>query len=182
MRKLDAFDIRVCEQEFIRGTSFGSQSFLRDLKNASGRLQSYLPGIILHRSLRLPPRIWASRDHMDLAHDLSVGRVHCFAVHIFAVTRELSSADEILYHMLQIKAHRIRVTGSVMEQAKLVLMLLRDLHFIGNGGRKSTSLRELTKTSSIEAVSSWYVTYRCLGARAASFPGCASRCFLSSRG
>ena len=121
-------------------------------------------------------------DHMDLAHDLSVGRVHCFAVHIFAVTRELSSADEILYLMLQIKAHRIRVTGSVMEQAKLVLMLLRDLHFIGNGGRKSTSLRELTKISSIEAVSSWYVTYRCLGARAASFPGCASRCFLSSRG
>ena len=66
--------------------------------------------------------------------DLSVGRVHCFAVHILAVTRELSSADEILYLILQIEACRGCVTGRVMEQAELVIVLLHELPFHWQGG------------------------------------------------
>ena len=73
------------------------------------------------------PRIWASSDRVDLALDLSVVRVPCSVVHIFAVTRELTMADEIFYLILQGEACRGRVTVSVVEQAKLVLMLLQDL-------------------------------------------------------
>ena len=66
---------------------------------------------------------------MDLALDLSVGRDPCSAVSIIAVTRELTSADEILYLIFQIKACHGCVTRRVMEQAELILVLLRHLSF-----------------------------------------------------
>ena len=68
--------------------------------------------------------IWASHDHMDLVLDLSDGRVPCSAVCILAVSRELSSADEKLYLILQIEARYGHVTVSVVKQVEFFLMLL----------------------------------------------------------
>ena len=88
---------------------------------------SHLSGIVHHRSLRMPPRIWASYDRVDLALDLSVRRVPRSMVCVFAVSSELPSADEIFYLILQVEAHCSRVTVRVVEQAELVLVLLWDL-------------------------------------------------------
>ena len=52
---------------------------------------------------------------MDLALDFSVGQVPCSTVHVFAVPRELLSANEIFYLILQVEAGRGVVAGSVVE-------------------------------------------------------------------
>ena len=71
---------------------------------------------------------------MDLALDLSVGRDPCSVVRILMVTRDLSSAYEILYLILQIEACRGCVTGRIMEQAEFVIVLPWDLSFHWQGG------------------------------------------------
>ena len=73
---------------------------------------------------------------MDLALDFSVWWVPCSVVRILTVSRKLSSTDEILYLILQIEAHRSRVTVSVVEQAELVLVLLRDVFLYWQQGTK----------------------------------------------
>ena len=83
-------------------------------------LLSYLLGVILHRPLRVPPRIRASRVRMDLL----MGRVSCSTVHVFTESRKLPVADEIFYLILQIEARCGSVPTRVVVQAVLVLVLL----------------------------------------------------------
>ena len=113
IRKSDAFGIRVRERELIHESLRGLRRYLRDLENPL----PHLSGVLLHGPLRLPPRIKASLDRTDLTLDSSAGQIPCSAVLVFAVPRELSSANEILYLILQVEAGRGGVSGSVVEQA-----------------------------------------------------------------
>ena len=127
MREPDTFGIRVCELEIAQAFLRGWQRCFHDLKDSTGMSLSYLPGVILHGPLRMTPKIRPSRDRMNLTFDYSVGRISCTTVLVLAVSRELSSLDEILYLILEVETGRGRMPDRVVVQAELALVLFRHL-------------------------------------------------------
>ena len=87
----------------------------------------HLPGITLHRSLGIPPRIWASCDHADFGLDISVGQILSCAINIFAVSHKFPSVDDIFNLIFHVEACHDHMTVRIMEQVELVLVLLRNL-------------------------------------------------------
>ena len=73
---------------------------------------------------------------MDFILDLSIGRVPCFTVRIFAPFHELSSADEIFHLILQVEARRGGVIDRVVVQAEFVLVLFQHLPLQRRRGSK----------------------------------------------
>ena len=126
MWETDTFGIRVRKGERARNLPRGLWRSPRHMEHSPGEVLSRFSGVTLHGSLGVPPRIRASRDRMDFALDLSIGLGPCSTVRIFAVSRELSSADEIFYLILQIEARRGGMPTRVVVQAILVVVPFQD--------------------------------------------------------
>ena len=136
MWETDAFGIRIREYEWARDLPRGLWRSSRHLEHSSGELLSRFSGVTLHRSLRVPTKIRASRDRSDFTLDLPVMRIPVLWIRFLAVSFEFPSADKIFYLILQIKASYGRMPGRIMEQAELVLVFLRHLPFQRCGGSK----------------------------------------------
>ena len=136
MWETDAFGIRIREYELARDLPRGLWRSSRHLEHSSGGLPSRFSGVTFHRSLGAPLRIRASLDCSDFTLDLPIMRISVLGIRFLAVSFEFPSADKIFYLILQIIASRGRMSGRIMEQAELVLMLLRHLPFQRCGGSK----------------------------------------------
>ena len=136
MRETDAFGIRIREYERAHDLPRGLWRSSRHLEHSSGELLSRFSGVTLHRSLGVPSRIRTSRDRSNFTFDLSVMWIPVPEIRFLEISFKLPSADKIFYLILQIVASRGRMSGRIMEQAELVLVLLRHLPFQRCGGSK----------------------------------------------
>ena len=70
----------------------------------------------------MSPRLRASRDRKDLALDFSIGRIPRSTVRVFVESRELLSANELFYLILQIEARHGGMPTRVVVQAVIVFV------------------------------------------------------------